>query len=73
MTQRITNSIARAVGDRLGVNWKKVNLAEFRKGLQVEREHWNITHGSWELTAKIALAHLKEVPDYYTRLANVER
>jgi hypothetical protein len=24
------------------------------------------------LTAKIALAHLKELPDYYTRLAEME-
>lgn len=43
-------------------------------GMNVEREHRNITHCSPVLSAKIALAHLRERPDYYRRLLRyVER
>jgi hypothetical protein len=43
-------------------------------GMNVEREHGNITHCSPVLSAKIALAHLRERPDYYRRLLRyVER
>ncbi|MCW4027234.1 MAG: hypothetical protein NWE76_07110, partial [Candidatus Bathyarchaeota archaeon] len=33
----------------------------------------DVTHGDPILTGKIALAHLKELPDYYTRLAQMEK
>jgi hypothetical protein len=48
-------------------------------GLDVELEHGlispktNVTGDDWNLTGKIALAHLNEFPDYYTRLAVLER
>ena len=32
----------------------------------------NVTNDDMSLTGKIALAHLKEFPDYYTRLATLE-
>jgi hypothetical protein len=47
-------------------------------GLLVELEHGahdpetNITNDDMRLTGKIARAHLKEFPDYYTRLAALE-
>ena len=47
-------------------------------GLEVEFEHGshdsqtNVTNDDPVLTAKIALAHLKELPDYYTRLKKME-
>ena len=47
-------------------------------GLLVELEHGtrdpetNVTDDDVSLTAKIALAHLNEFPDYYTRLAKME-
>ena len=45
---------------------------EFCMGMKVELEHQDITHGDPYMTALIALAHLKEVPDYYTKLKKVE-
>jgi hypothetical protein len=69
---------ARAVGDKLGIDWKKVDVVEFRRGLEVELEHGardpetNVTNDDPILTGKIAWAHLKEFPDYYTRLAKLE-
>jgi len=64
---------AREIGDALSVDWSKIDISEFAKGLEVELEHKDVTGGDLMLTGKIALAHLKEVPDYYTKLkAHVE-
>lgn len=69
---------ARNIGNRIGIDWNTVDLREFRKGLEVELEHGsrdpqtNVTNDDTVLTGKIALAHLKEVPDYYTRLEKME-
>ena len=49
------------------------------KGVSVELEHGtkypetNVTNNDKELTGKIAWAHLKEFPDYYTRLKKLEK
>jgi hypothetical protein len=73
-----TTEEARTLGDRMGIDWTVVPLDEFRSGLAVELEHGtrdpqtNVTDDDALATAKIALAHLKEFPDYYTRLANME-
>ncbi|HXJ66955.1 MAG TPA: DUF5661 family protein [Actinomycetota bacterium] len=48
-------------------------------GLAVVLEHGsqdpstNVTHEDPVITGKIALAHLGEIPDYYTRLTVMER
>jgi hypothetical protein len=69
---------AKRIGDSLGLDWDKVDLEQFRMGLLVELEHGsrdpetNVTDDDVSLTGKIALAHLKEFPDYYTRLAELE-
>jgi hypothetical protein len=50
-------------------------LEEFTKGINVEFEHGkrfpetNVTNDDKILTGKIAWAHLKEFPDYYSRLS----
>jgi len=70
---------ARRIGDTLGVDWGEVNPEEFRAGLAVELEHGardpetNVTNDDEILTGKIAWAHLREFPDYYTRLAKLEQ
>ena len=70
---------AQELGEQLGVDWKRIPLEEFRRGLSVELEHGthdpqtNVTNDDVVITAKIALAHLKEFPDYYTRLGKMER
>jgi hypothetical protein len=69
---------ARRVGDRIGIKWTEVDLEQFRMGLEVELEHGvrnvvtNVTNDDLVLTGKIALAHLMELPDYYTRLMRME-
>jgi hypothetical protein len=76
--RRITADEAKHVGAALGLDWKKIDLEQFRHGLEVELEHGardretNVTNDDLALTAKIAWAHLKEYPDYYTRLDKLE-
>jgi hypothetical protein len=70
--------LAKQIGRAIGMDFRKVDLEEFRKGLLVELEHGrgrgtNITDGDYVLTGRIAWAHLKEIPDYYTRLLKMER
>jgi hypothetical protein len=76
-----TREEAHAVATELGIDFKalKCDLEQFRMGLDVELEHGlrnpktNVTGDDWNITGKIALAHLTEFPDYYTRLAVLER
>jgi len=73
-----TRKQAKAIGEQLGVRWEKFDAAQFHAGLGVELEHGtvnpttNVSDDDPLLTGKIALAHLTEFPDYYTRLARME-
>ncbi len=57
------------LGNQEGVHWKEVSLKELRMGIEEEQEH---TSDLPEAT-KIALVHLEERKDYYTRLKRVMR
>lgn len=69
---------AKEIGEKLGIDWSKFDVEQFRMGLDVELEHGlisphtNVTNDDTILTGKIALAHLNEYPDYYTRLYKME-
>jgi hypothetical protein len=69
---------AKAVGDDLGVDWEHVDVDQFRQGMDVELEHGlrdsetNVTDDDVSTTGRIAWAHLKEFPDYYDRLEQME-
>ena len=68
----------KAIGEELGVDWKLFDVEQFRMGMDVELEHGlvdphtNVTDDDPLLTGKIALAHLNEFSDYYTRLYEME-
>jgi hypothetical protein len=70
---------AKAIGEKLGLKWDKFDVDQFKKGMEVELEHGsrdsltNVTNGDPLITGKIALAHLKEFPDYYDRLEKMEK
>jgi Protein of unknown function (DUF5661) len=55
------------------------DLDQFRRGMDVELEHGlrdpetNVTGDDPVITGRIALAHLREIPDYYDRLEAMER
>jgi hypothetical protein len=79
-TGRFTTVDAERIGREIGIDWTKspFDVDQFRMGLEVELEHGahdsetNVTGDDPILTGKIAWAHLKELPDYYTRLAVME-
>lgn len=74
-----TAAQAKEIGKKLGITWIKFDLEQFRVGMDVELEHGlidsetNVTNDDPLITGKIALAHLNEFPDYYTRLAKMEK
>lgn len=77
--RRTTTAEARRVGDAIGVDWSRFDLEQFRAGMDVEFEHGahdpqtDVTGDDPIITGKIALAHMKEFPDYYERLERMER
>jgi hypothetical protein len=67
----ISKNDAIMVAEKLGVTFENFSLDEFLTGLNIELEHGlrnsntNVTNNDLEITAKIALAHLNEFPNYY--------
>ncbi|HEX3332067.1 MAG TPA: DUF5661 family protein [Gaiellales bacterium] len=78
--KEFTTEEARRFGREIGIDWSLApfDVEQFRIGINVELEHGlhdsvtNVTDDDPHLTAKIALAHLNEFPDYYTRLERME-
>ena len=81
MTEKkvFTAGQAKKVGEQLGIEWDRFDVEQFRRGMDVELEHGkrdphtNVTDDDPLMTGKIALAHLNEFPDYYTRLDRMEK
>ena len=77
-TKRFTKEDAKRIGESLGIDWTRFDIEQFRMGLDVELEHGshdlltNVSNDDEMITGKIALAHLNEFPDYYTRLQEME-
>jgi hypothetical protein len=71
---------ARSIGEQIGIDWETApfDVEQFHLGMDVELEHGlhnpatNVTGDDPVVTGKIALAHLNEFPDYYTRLDRME-
>ena len=74
----ISEKLAQEIGEQLGVDWKLFDVDQFCRGMKVELEHGtrdtetNVTNDDVLMTGKIALAHLKEIRDYYDRLEKME-
>ena len=57
----------------LGISFDKYSIDEFLEGLNIELEHGlinpktSVTNDNLITTAKIALAHLNEFPNYYNK------
>lgn len=71
---------ARQIGAEIGIDWDTApfDVEQLRRGMDVELEHGlqdlltNVTDDDPLVTGRIALAHLNEFADYYTRLALME-
>ena len=70
----------RSVAKANGIKISGVDMHQLRMGVEVEKEHdgrmgkdTDVVPGDdFGTVIKIALAHLRELPDYYTRLAKME-
>ena len=79
-SKSFTADDARAIGEKIGIDWDTApfDVDQLRIGMDVELEHGlhdpltNVSNDDPLFTAKIALAHLNEFPDYYTRLERME-
>ena len=78
MEKTFTAEEAKKIGEQIGIDWSKFDVEQFRMGMDVELEHGlvdpvtNVTNDDPLTTGKIALAHLNEFSDYYTRLKKME-
>lgn len=76
--KHFTSEEAKEIGEKIGITWDKYDVEQFRMGLDVELEHGtidattNVTNDDPIMTGKIALTHLNELSDYYTRLEKME-
>lgn len=76
--KHFTAEEAKKIGEELRIDWSKFDIEQFRMGMDVELEHGlidpqtNVTNDDPLMTGKIALAHLNEFSDYYTRLKEME-
>ena len=76
--EHFTAEEAKRIGESLGIDWSKFDVEQYRMGMDVELEHGladphtNVTNDDPLITGKIALAHLNEFSDYYTRLEEME-
>lgn len=78
MKKTFSTEEAKKIGEQLGIDWSKFDVEQYRIGMNVELEHGsqdpvtNVTNDDPLTTGKIALAHLNEFSDYYTRLKKME-
>lgn len=61
------------VANYLNIDFNKFSFDDFKRGISIELEHGlqdentNVTDNDLFKTAKIALAHLNEFPNYYNK------
>ena len=61
------------IAKKLNINFTKFSEEDFLTGINIELEHGlvspatNVTNNDLEMTAKIAIAHLNEFPNYYNK------
>ena len=60
------------IANKLGITFDGFSAYDFLTGINIELEHGtinpltNVSNDDLEMTAKIALAHLNEYPNYYS-------
>jgi hypothetical protein len=77
---RLSANFGRTVGSAISIDWAVApfEVEQFRMGMDIELEHGlhdpatDVTGSDPVITGKIALAHLNEFADYYTRLERME-
>lgn len=70
---------AKEIGEKLGLNWEKFDVNQFRTGMNAELADGtynpvtNFASDDPILVGKVVRAHLSKFPDYYTQWAKQEK
>ena len=73
MNNLISEDMAWAIASDMNISFDKFSFDDFLIGINIELEHGlispktNVTNDDLIMTAKIALAHLNEFPNYYNK------
>ena len=76
--KQISFEESKLIGESLHIDWDQVDLEEFRQGLigkSIQAATEPETGPAYDgvlLTGQIVLAHMQEIPDYFTRLAKLK-
>jgi len=76
--KQISSDEAKRIGDSLYIDWDQVDLEQFRQGLMGNHQQGAIdpetglTYANVLLTGQVVLAHMQEIPDYFTQLAKLK-
>lgn len=74
-----TEELIKRLSEKTGIDISKFDMNELVMGMNVELEHGSsnnktdVTGDDPEATFKIVVAHMHEMPDYYTRLKKMEK
>lgn len=73
-----TENLIKALAKTLDIDISKLDMNELIMGMDVELEHGsvnqktNVTNDDPQATFKIVMAHMNEMPNYYTKLKKME-
>jgi len=75
----LENKQLKEIAKKAGINIEGIDFKQLKMGMKIEKEHDKdkdtdvIPGHDKESIMKIAVAHLREIPDYYTRLKAMEK
>lgn len=70
--KRISLEDARCIGESMYIDWDKVDLVQFRWELTGNHRTSSKAPASDPAFVKVILTHIKEFPDYFTRLSKLK-
>jgi len=79
LRKQFTMAEAKAIGEKLGIDWQNFDVKQFRMGLNAELKDGtydplsNFASDDPIMIGKTVRTHLKESPDYYTEWAEMEK
>jgi hypothetical protein len=69
VTEEISRSVAKSIGNKIGADWNKYTPSEFAKGLNAEMAQKDVTRQDLFSIARLALSNLEDTPKYYSLLS----
>ena len=76
--KQISPAEAKHIGEALRIDWDHVDLEQFRQGLmgkqtqEIVDPETGLTYDGVLQTGQVVLAHMEEIPDYFSRLEKLK-